>query len=50
LQSQLSNKDFITTEDWTVDERESALELAGDLKRQWVTGTHHDHLLRAKAL
>jgi N-acetylornithine carbamoyltransferase len=50
VQSQLFGKDFITTEDWTRDELESALELAGDLKRQWITGTHHDHLLRAKTL
>jgi ornithine carbamoyltransferase len=45
-----NRKDFITTEDWTLDELESALELAGDLKRQWITGTYHDHLLRAKTL
>jgi len=50
MQSQLFGKDFITTEDWTLDELESALELAGDLKRQWITGTYHDHLLRAKTL
>lgn len=50
MQSQLFCKDFITTEDWTLDELESALELAGDLKRQWITGTYHDHLLRAKTL
>ena len=45
MQSQLFGKDFITTEDWTKDELESALDLAGDLKRQWITGTYHDHLL-----
>jgi len=50
MQSQLFGRDFITTEDWTLDELESALELAGDLKRQWITGTYHDHLLRAKTL
>src|SRR5512142_751245 len=50
MQSQLFGKDFVTTEDWTLDELESALELAGELKRQWITGTYHDHLLRAKTL
>jgi len=50
MQSQLFGKDFITTEDWTNEELESMLELAGDLKRRFITGEPHDHLLRAKTL
>jgi ornithine carbamoyltransferase len=50
MQSQLFGKDFITTEDWTNDELESALNLADDLKRRFIIGEPHDHLLRAKTL
>jgi ornithine carbamoyltransferase len=50
MQSQLFGRDFITTEDWSNEELESALELAGDLKRRFITGEPHDHLLRAKTL
>ena len=50
MQSQLFGKDFITTEDWSRDELESALEMAADLKRRFAAGEPHDHLLRAKTL
>ncbi len=50
MQSQLFGKDFITTEDWTLEELETALELAADLKRRFIVGEPHDHLLRAKTL
>ncbi len=50
MQSQLFGKDFITTEDWSNEELESALEMAADLKRKFVTGQYHDNILRAKTL
>ena len=50
MQTQLYGKDFITTEDWSHDELDSALELAADLKRRFSAGELHDHLLRAKTL
>ena len=48
--TQLSGKDFITTEDWTNDELESALEIGDDLKRRFAMGEPHDHILRARTL
>jgi N-acetylornithine carbamoyltransferase len=48
--TQLFGKDFITTEDWTRDELESALEVADNLKRRFAIGELHDHILRAKTL
>jgi ornithine carbamoyltransferase len=50
MQSQLFGKDFISSEDWSREELESALDLAVDLKRRFVIGEPHDHLLRAKTL
>ncbi|OIO92114.1 MAG: ornithine carbamoyltransferase [Anaerolineae bacterium CG2_30_64_16] len=50
MQSQLFKKDFITTEDWTNEELESMLELAADLKRRFIIGEPHDHILRARTL
>ncbi len=50
MQTQLYGKDFISTEDWSHDELDSALELASDLKRRFAAGELHDHLLRAKTL
>ena len=50
MQTKLYGKDFITTEDWSYDELNSALELAADLKRRFAAGEIHDHLLRAKTL
>jgi N-acetylornithine carbamoyltransferase len=48
--SNLFGKDFITTEDWSREEIESVLEMAGDLKRRFAAGEPHDHLLRSKTL
>ncbi|MGL4650663.1 MAG: ornithine carbamoyltransferase [Caldilineaceae bacterium] len=50
MNTQLFGKDFITTEDWSVDELTSALDLADDLKRRFAMGEAHDHILRAKTL
>lgn len=50
MQSNLYRKDFITTEDWTNAELESMLDMAEELKRRFVVGELHDHLLRAKTL
>ena len=50
MHTQLFGKDFITTEDWSRDELESALDLADDLKRRFAIGELHDHILRAKTL
>ncbi|NPV77774.1 MAG: ornithine carbamoyltransferase [Anaerolineae bacterium] len=46
----LFHKDFISTEDWSVDELNAMLEAAGELKRRFAFGEHHDHILRAKTL
>lgn len=46
----LYGKDFITTEDWSVDEINALLEMAGDLKRRFACGEPHDHILRSKTL
>ncbi len=46
----LYGKDFITTEDWSVDELNAMLEMAGDLKRRFACGEPHDHILRSKTL
>ncbi|MBI3763157.1 MAG: ornithine carbamoyltransferase [Chloroflexi bacterium] len=50
MQSTLYGKDFITTEDWSVPELESALEMGAELKRRFAMGEPHDHLLRARTL
>ncbi|MHB8135469.1 MAG: ornithine carbamoyltransferase [Anaerolineaceae bacterium] len=50
MQTRLFGKDFITTEDWTVDELTSMMDLAGDLKRRFAIGEPHDHILRSKTL
>ena len=46
----LHNKSFITTEDWSVDQIESLLDMAADLKRRFAIGEPHDHILRSKTL
>ena len=46
----LLGKDFITTEDWSVDQLNALLEMAGDLKRRFACGEAHDHILRSKTL
>jgi ornithine carbamoyltransferase len=50
MQTQLYGKDFISTEDWSNEELETALDMATDLKRRFLAGEPHDHLLRAKTL
>ena len=50
MQTTLYNKDFITTEDWSVHELEAMLEAASELKRRFAFGEPHDHILRAKTL
>lgn len=46
----LFHKDFITTEDWSVDELIAMMDAAGELKRRFAFGEHHDHILRSKTL
>ncbi len=48
--TRLAGKDFITTQDWTREELETALEVAYRLKMEFATGVPHDHILRAKTL
>ena len=50
MQSTLFGKNFITTEDWSNDEIEFLLDVAGDLKRRFSMGEIHDHILRSKTL
>lgn len=50
MQTTLLGKDFITTEDWSVDQLNALLEMAGDLKRRFACGEPHDHILRSKTL
>ncbi|NPV85137.1 MAG: ornithine carbamoyltransferase [Anaerolineae bacterium] len=50
MKTTLFHKDFITTEDWSVDELEAMLEAAGELKRRFAFGEAHDHILRSKTL
>jgi N-acetylornithine carbamoyltransferase len=50
MHTQLFGKDFITTEDWSNSELDTALKLADDLKRRFAMGELHDHILRAKTL
>jgi ornithine carbamoyltransferase len=50
MQTTLLGKDFISTEDWSVDQLNAMLEMAGDLKRRFACGELHDHILRGKDL
>jgi N-acetylornithine carbamoyltransferase len=50
MQTTLLGKDFITTEDWSVDQLNALLEMAGDLKRRFACGEPHDHILRSRTL
>ena len=50
MNTQLFGKDFITTEDWSRTELETALNVADELKRRFAMGELHDHILRAKTL
>lgn len=38
MQTQLRGKDFITTQEWTLDELKTVLEVADDLKRRFALG------------
>jgi ornithine carbamoyltransferase len=49
MKSQLYGKDYISTEDWTREELETAIEVAFDLKRKWAMGIPHEYL-RGKTL
>ncbi|MEC9488613.1 MAG: ornithine carbamoyltransferase [Halanaerobium sp.] len=46
----MRGKDFITTQDWSRDELEMLLDVAGDLKKKFALDELTDHLLRAKTL
>lgn len=46
----LFGKDFITTEDWSVDQLNALLEAADELKRRFAFGEQHDHILRSRIL
>lgn len=48
--TKLFGKDFITTEDWSVNQLEALMEMAGDLKRRFACGEPHDQILRSKSL
>ncbi len=50
MKSTLFGKSFITTEDWSVDEIESLLDMGAELKRRFSMGEVHDHILRSKTL
>jgi ornithine carbamoyltransferase len=50
MKTTLLGKPFITTEDWSVEELESMLNMADDLKRRFACGEAHDHILRSKTL
>jgi len=50
MKTTLFGKDYITTEDWRVDEINTLLEMAGELKRRFACGEIHDHILRSKTL
>jgi ornithine carbamoyltransferase len=43
-------KDFFTLLDWTKEEVETILDVSLDLKRRYLMGERHDHLLPAKTL
>jgi N-acetylornithine carbamoyltransferase len=50
MQTRLSGKDFISTEDWSVEELVSMMDVAGDLKRRFAIGEPHNHVLSSKTL
>jgi ornithine carbamoyltransferase len=50
MKTTLLGKSFITTEDWSVEELESMLNMADDLKRRFACGEIHDQILRSKTL
>jgi N-acetylornithine carbamoyltransferase len=46
----LFQKDFITTQDWSVEDLTTVLDLAFRLKQDFAMGLPHDDILRAKTL
>jgi N-acetylornithine carbamoyltransferase len=50
MKTTLLGKDFITTEDWSVDELTAMLDAADELKRRFAFGEQHDHILRSRIL
>ncbi|MCP4164474.1 MAG: ornithine carbamoyltransferase [Chloroflexi bacterium] len=50
MDTQLFKKDFISTQDWSVDELWTMLEAALKLKADFAMGVPQDHILRAKTL
>ena len=46
----LRGRDFLAETDFTREEIETILDVAIDLKRDWVKGIHHDDILRSKTL
>ncbi len=50
MNTKLFQKDFITTQDWRVEDLNTMLDLAFRLKGEFAMGTPHDHILRAKTL
>jgi ornithine carbamoyltransferase len=43
-------KDFITTQEWSMEALESVMQLAERMKLERQAGYYHDHLLRARTL
>ena len=50
MNSSLRGKHFITTQDWTRDELDTAFELSRELKMKFATNEYTDHMLRARTL
>ena len=50
MNTTLFQKDFISTQDWSVDDLNTVLDLAFRLKQEFAMGVPHDHILRAKTL
>jgi N-acetylornithine carbamoyltransferase len=50
MNTKLFQKDFVTTQDWTVEDLNTMLDLAFRLKGEFAMGVPHDHILRAKTL
>jgi N-acetylornithine carbamoyltransferase len=50
VKTQLYQKDFITTQDWSVEALNTMLDVAFRLKEEFAMGVPHDHILRAKTL
>jgi N-acetylornithine carbamoyltransferase len=50
MNTKLFQKDFVTTQDWTVEDLNTMLDVAFRLKGEFAMGVPHDHILRAKTL